>query len=121
MCLTLESNDLQTIEWWVDAFFAVHEDMHSHTGGTMTLGKGSVCLNSARQKLNTKSSTKAELVGVDDMMPMVPWTRQFMEGQGCDIKKMLCARTTRARCHQRTMDSNPAPNEPGIWMSAVSL
>jgi hypothetical protein len=81
MCLTLESNDLQTIKCWVDASFAVHEDMRSHAGGTMTLGKGWVCSSSARQKLNTKSSTEAELVGVDDMMPMVPWTRQFMELQ----------------------------------------
>ena len=42
MCLTLEGDDLQIIKWWVDASFAVHEDMRSHTGGTMTLGKGSV-------------------------------------------------------------------------------
>jgi hypothetical protein len=26
------------------------------------------------------------LVGVDDVMPKVPWTRQFMEGQGQEIK-----------------------------------
>jgi hypothetical protein len=25
------------------------------------------------------------LVGVDDVMPMILWTRQFMEGQGYDI------------------------------------
>jgi hypothetical protein len=87
MCLTLESDDLQTIKWWVDASFAVHEDMRSHTGGPITLGKGSVHSSSVRQKLNTKSSTEAELVGVDDVMRMVLWTRQFMEGQGYDIKK----------------------------------
>ena len=65
MCLTLEANDLQIIKWWIDASSAVHGDMRSHTGGTMTLGKRSVCSSPIRQKLTTKSSTKAELVGVD--------------------------------------------------------
>jgi hypothetical protein len=103
MCLTLESNDLQTIEWWVDASFAVHEDMRSHTGGaSMTLGKGSVRSSSVRQKLNTKSSTEAELVGVDDVMPMVLWARQFMEGQGCNIKKKVV--------HQDNQSAMPLEN-----------
>jgi hypothetical protein len=86
MCLTLEADDLQVIKWWIDASFAVHEDMRSHTGGTMSMGKGSVYSTSVTQKLNTKSSTEAELVGVDDVMPQVLWTRQFMEGQGYKIR-----------------------------------
>jgi len=85
LALTLEAENLEIIKWWVDASFAVHQDMRSHTGGTMSLGKGSIYSASVRQKLNTKSSTEAELVGVDDMMSMVLWTRQFMEGQGYDI------------------------------------
>jgi hypothetical protein len=85
LCLTLEADDLQIIKWWVDASFGVHQDMRSHTGGVMSLGKGAVYSTSIRQKLNTKSSTEAELVGVDDLMPMILWTRQFMEGQGYAI------------------------------------
>ena len=86
LCLTLEADNLQIVKWWVDASFAVHQDMRSHTGGVMSLGKGAIYSVSTRQKLNTKSSTEAELVGVDDVMPMVLWTRQFMEGQGYEIK-----------------------------------
>jgi len=86
LALTLEADNLQVIKWWIDASFAVHKDMRSHTGGTMSLGKGAVYSTSVRQKLVTKSSTEAELVGVDDVMPMVLWTRQFMEGQGYKIK-----------------------------------
>jgi hypothetical protein len=86
LCLTLEADDLQVVRWWVDASFAVHQDMRSHTGGVLSLGKGAVYSVSTRQKLNTKSSTEAELVGVDDVMPMLLWTRQFMEGQGYVIK-----------------------------------
>jgi Reverse transcriptase (RNA-dependent DNA polymerase) len=84
--LTLEANNLQIVKWWVDASFAVHQNMRSHTGGVLSLGKGAIYSISTRQKLNTKSSTEAELVGVDDVMPMILWTRQFMEAQGYTIK-----------------------------------
>jgi hypothetical protein len=42
LCLTLKADNLQMIKWLVDASFAVHKDMRSHTGATITLGKGSV-------------------------------------------------------------------------------
>ena len=84
--LTLETKSLNSIKWWIDASYGVHPDMRSHTGGTMTLGKGSVYSSSIRQKLNTRSSTEAELVGVNDMMALVLWTRNFLEAQGYKIK-----------------------------------
>ena len=68
MPLTLESKNMNIIKWWVDASHAVHPDMRSHTGAMMTLGKGAVYATSVRQKLNTKSTTESELVGVDDIM-----------------------------------------------------
>jgi hypothetical protein len=87
LVLTLEGDDAHVIKWWVDASFAVHPDMKSHTGGTLSLGKGSVYSASTRQKLNTKSSTEAELVGVDDVMPLVLWTRYFLGAQGYDVRE----------------------------------
>ena len=60
--------------------------MKSHTGGTFSLGKGSVYSLSQKQRLNTKSSTEAELVGVDDGMPLVVWTRNFITAQGYKVK-----------------------------------
>ena len=59
-------------KWWVDSSYAVHPDMKSHIGIYMTLGKGAMYTASCKQKLNTKSSTEAELVAVDDMMGQVP-------------------------------------------------
>jgi hypothetical protein len=47
--LTLEVDDGNVIKWWIDASFAVHPDMRSHTGGTMSLGKGSVYSLSRKQ------------------------------------------------------------------------
>ena len=83
--LTLEADDTGAIQWWIDASFAVHPDMRSHTGITMSLGKGSPFSSSLRQKLNTKSSTEAELVGVDDGMALITWTRNFLTEQGFKI------------------------------------
>jgi hypothetical protein len=37
MYLTLEMGDGVMVKWWIDASFAIHPDMRSHTGGTMSL------------------------------------------------------------------------------------
>jgi hypothetical protein len=78
--LTIEPGDHPN--WWVDSSYAVHPDMHSHSGIIMMLGKGAMYSSSCKQKLNTKSSTEAELVGIDDAMGQVLWTRHFLAAQG---------------------------------------
>ena len=65
---TLEADDSGTIKWYVDDAFAVHKDYKSHTGATMTLGKGVLCSVSTKQKVMSRTSTEAELVGVDDVI-----------------------------------------------------
>ena len=84
--LTLEGDPCGKIQWWVDASFAVHPDMKSHTGAIMTLGQGATFSMSTRQRLNTKSSTEAELVGVDDALPQIVWTRNFLQAQGLKVQ-----------------------------------
>ena len=71
----------------MDAAFAVHADFKSHTGMTMTTGQGTIMSMSWKQKLNTKCSTTAELVGADDATTMMLWTKLFMEEQGYKIEK----------------------------------
>ena len=39
--------------------------------------------------MNTRSSTEAKVVGVDDVATMVLWTKLFMEAQGYEIKKNI--------------------------------
>ncbi len=57
--------------WFVVALFAVHPNMHGHTGGGLTMGRGLPISVSAKQKLNMRSSIESELVGVNDMMPII--------------------------------------------------
>ena len=87
--LILSADDLRVIKWFVDAAFAVHPDFRSHTGVGMTYGRGCPITQSKKQKLNTRSSTEAELVGVDDALTMILWTRLFMEAQGYTIDRNI--------------------------------
>ena len=83
--LILGADNTGVMEWFVDASFAVHPNMRGHTGGGLTLGRGFPIVNSTKQKLNTRSSTESELVGVDDMMPTILWARYFLKAQGYDV------------------------------------
>ena len=85
MKLTLAANNMSQINWWVDASFAVHPKCRSHTGATMTLGKGAVYSMSTKQKINTRSSTEAELVAINNAMSMILWVRNFLIAQGYQI------------------------------------
>ena len=46
------------------------------------MGMGSTTIHESKKKLNTKSSTEGEIVGVSDFMPNMIWGRMFLEGQG---------------------------------------
>ena len=85
LLLRLTAHDARVQKWWIDASFGTRDDFKSHTGGCMSLGDGAIISVSKKQKLNTKSSTEAELVGVDDVLPQVLWTRQFLIHQGWEI------------------------------------
>ena len=81
----LEASDMTKIRWWVDASFAVHQDYKSHTGAVLMIGKGSIYSMSNKQRINTWSSTEAELVGANNALAMVLWVRHFLEAQGYTV------------------------------------
>jgi hypothetical protein len=82
----------------------------------MTMGRGFPISLSTKQKLNTKSSTESELVGVDDMMPIIIWTRYFLLEQGYGVvenlilqdnkSSILLERNGKASSGKRTRHSN---------------
>ena len=49
------------------------------------MGRGFPIVSSTKQILNTQSSTKSKLVGVDDMMPSILWTQYFLKAQGYHV------------------------------------
>ena len=84
--LTIAATYLDQTDWFIDGAFAVHEDMKSHTGAYMTFGKGIIDGSSKSQRINTTSSTEAEMVAVHENMPAILWTRYFLECQGYPLK-----------------------------------
>jgi hypothetical protein len=84
--VTLEADE-QVFQLYchIDASFGVHADAKSHTGSVVTMGKGSIVAKSVKQKINTKSSTEAELVGLSDGLSLVIWARNFLEAQGYEM------------------------------------
>ena len=73
------ADDNGRLTWNIDASFAVHPNCKSHTGVYLTLGHGCVLSTSVKQKINTKSSTESELIGIDDAMTFVIWMKHFFE------------------------------------------
>ncbi len=84
--MTLEADDTNTLTWYIDAAFAVHANMRSHTGAIFTMGKGAIIGGSNKQKVNSRSSTEAEIIGVDDKIAKCLWMKRFLEWQGFKIR-----------------------------------
>ena len=70
----------------IDAAYAVTANVISQIGGVISLGLGMLHCKSSRQKLNVKSSTKAELVGASNYVPYNIWLLMFLSAQGYVIK-----------------------------------
>jgi hypothetical protein len=84
--LTLRADGSHELHWSTDVSFAVHPDFRSHTGATFTMGKGAISSISRKQGMNTRSTTESELVGADEIVGPMLWTRLFLEAQGYFIR-----------------------------------
>ena len=51
----------------------------------MSLGQGTVSAMSSKQKIDTRSSTEAELAGVNQPLPMILWSKLFCNAQGMNM------------------------------------
>ena len=76
------ATNLNKIFTWVDTSYAVHPDIKSQFGGTMSMGLGVTNCRSSKKKMNTKGSTESELVGVSDYLTYSIWYITFMHHQG---------------------------------------
>lgn len=83
--LRLEADNTPVEKWWVDASHATQHNCKSHTGTGMSLGSGMTLMISRKQKINGKNSTKSKIIGVDDALQHILWTKYFLESQGYDL------------------------------------
>jgi hypothetical protein len=58
----------------------------------MILGNGAIYSTSTKQKINTQSSTEAELVLLDNVISKILWVKRFMEAQGWKINQNVVLR-----------------------------
>ena len=65
----------------IDAAFANRDEMRSTSGMCVTLGTGYFITTSKVQKLNSKSSTEAEIIAVSDGMKFPLWLADFIQHQ----------------------------------------
>ena len=101
------------MKWWADAAFSVNHNMKIHTGGMMSMGRGALYSASNKQKLNTKSSTKAELVGVDDLMPQILWMFYFLESQGIKVSNNIVYQDNQSVMKLEKKEEHQVVSEPG--------
>jgi hypothetical protein len=86
---TLTCEKLDKLTWFIDGSYASHMDMRGQSGGVLMTGDCAVLFKSCKQKVNTRSSTEAELIAVDDMLPMIHWTRNFFKGTGIGLRSRV--------------------------------
>ena len=55
----------------------------------MTMGNGAMQASSMKQKLVTRSTCEAELVGADDASTKILWTKLFLEAQGYKVRENI--------------------------------
>ncbi len=115
--LVLGAKNDGLLMWYFDASFAVHPNMRGHTGGGLTMGRGCPMSVSTKQKLNTRSSTESELVGVDDMMPIILWTCYFLLSQGYGFIENLLLQDNRSSILQSKSGGPQVASARGISTS----
>ena len=87
--LKLSVKFMNSIKWWIDALYRVRQDVKSHTDGSLSLGRGVLFSKSTKQKLNSKSSTEAELATSSEVLPQILWTRYSLEDQEVDVRESV--------------------------------
>ena len=83
------ADDLLKMQTFINLLHAVHEDMKGHTGGTITFGTDVVIVKSSKQKMNSRSSNKTEVIWNSEYLPFNIWFQHFMEAQGYTLDSNL--------------------------------
>jgi hypothetical protein len=87
--LTLSCEKIKGLVWYIDGSYVTHKDMKGQNGVVLVTGDCAVLFRSSKQKINTRSSTESELLVVDDALPTIQWTKNFMCEKGYDLETHL--------------------------------
>ena len=84
LALTLGSNEGIVLYATVDASYATNEDLRSHTGFTLHIGRdsGAIMATSKKQKLIADSSTIAEFIATHIVAKEILWCRRLLFSLG---------------------------------------
>ena len=83
------SDKKHSLEAFIDASFAVHEDGRSHSGMVLKFAGSTILVRSTKQKINSESSTEAELVSLSDNLRYALRAHDFITGQGYDVGPIM--------------------------------
>lgn len=90
---------------WIDAAFGCHHDGKSHTGVVIMIGNACIYSRSVRQKMVTKDSTEAELVGCTDQVCHVMSASEFVTELGYKIPVPELMQDNTSTIHMMTTGS----------------
>ena len=81
------ANRLNILQTWINSSYAIYQDMRGHMGGVLSMGHGIIHGKGTKENLNTKSSTKTEVIGAIDYMQWKIWAKRFLQHQGYELKR----------------------------------
>jgi hypothetical protein len=77
--LYLRATGAVQVRAYVDAAYALHSDLKSHTVVIIFVGQTIAYVSSKKQKCMSKSPTEAELIGLSDNLGLVELFKEFVE------------------------------------------
>ena len=92
--LTLSANGSGILKRSVDVSFTVHPNMQWNPGGGLYVGTGFIIAGSTKHKLNSRRSTETEILGVNDFVPSIFWTKYLLDYKDKMSRIIVCTRTT---------------------------
>ena len=83
------SGDASRLKGYIDSAFSSHDDGSGHTGMVVMWGDTCVMTVCKKQKIATKDSTEAELVGMSDSFAKLEWAHDFIVALGEKLREPI--------------------------------
>jgi hypothetical protein len=91
-----DSSGFIPIYLYTDASYGAHDDGKSHSGISISLGRGAVLARSIKTRIVPKSSAEAELITASDGTGSALWLREFLTHQGYSLSPSILLEDNKA-------------------------